>query len=78
MNPLFLLVNSRRGGILLVDSKFGAFFLALATPLRRHVLLYAHSKCVGSYSMRIHMAVAALFDHVGAYSNTTGLHDEQL
>jgi hypothetical protein len=40
------------------------------------LLLYVHSKRVRSCSMRIqNMAGAALFSHIGAKSNTTGLHD---
>jgi hypothetical protein len=43
------------------------FCLALAISWKRQVLLYAHSKCLGNYSMRIqNMAGAALFYHIGA------------
>jgi hypothetical protein len=49
-------------GILLDYSQFGAFVVALVTSWRRQVLLYAHSKHVGSCSMRIqNMARAVLF-----------------
>jgi hypothetical protein len=60
----------------LADSYFGAFYIALATAWKRKVLLNAHSKYLGSCSMPIqNMAGAALFDHIGAKSNTKGLHD---
>jgi hypothetical protein len=53
-----------------------AFIYSVETSWRRQVLLNAHSKCVGSCSMLIqNMARTALFYHVGAYSNTSSLHD---
>jgi hypothetical protein len=61
--------------ILLADSQ-GAFFCYSSDDRRRPGLLYSHSKCLGNRSMRIqNMAGAGLFDHIGAQSNTIGLHD---
>jgi hypothetical protein len=64
VNPIGLHKERR---ILFADSQFGAFFVTLATSWRRQVLLSAHSKCLGNYSMRIqNMAKATLFYHIGA------------
>jgi hypothetical protein len=62
-----LLVNTRRGKSYWLSASLAHFLLALAISLRRQVLLYAHSTCLGNCSMRIqNMARAALFYHVGA------------
>jgi hypothetical protein len=45
---MLLLANLKERWILLADSQFGAFFLALATRCS-----IAHLKCVGSCSLRI-------------------------
>ncbi len=71
-----LLVNSRRGESYWLIPSLAHFCCCVVTSWRRQVLLYAHSKCIGSCSTSIqNMAGAALFHHVGAQSNTTGLRD---
>jgi hypothetical protein len=62
-----LLVNTRRGETYWLIPSLVHFFIALATSLRRQVLLYGHSKCLGNCSMRIqNIAGAALYDHTTA------------
>ncbi len=60
------LVNKRRGESYWLSASLAHFLLALVISLRRQVLLYAHSKCLGNCSMRIqNMAGAALFSQIG-------------
>jgi hypothetical protein len=67
MNPLFQLVNSRRGESYWVIPSLTHFFVVLATSWRPQVLLYAQSKCVVVCSVCIQTtAGAAIFHHVGA------------
>jgi hypothetical protein len=69
-DPLFFL---RRLKINHASHGAYTFILEFSTVVN----IYAHSKCIGSCSMRIqNMAGAAPFYHIGALSNTSTLHDE--
>jgi hypothetical protein len=67
MNPLFLLVNSRRGEPWLIPSLAHILLIYQHHGGTLKMLLYAQSKCIGSCSINIqNMAGAALFYNIGA------------
>ncbi len=75
INSLFLLANSSRDGSYWLIPSLAHFFLAVATSWSTKMLLYAHSKCVGSCYMWFKIWQELLYLISRRIKQKTGLYD---